>query len=40
MPKGILGTAIEWWQRRSQGGQAGAAVVAASNAAVGKTPPG
>ena len=40
MPKGILGTAIEWWQRRSQGRQGAMAVATASKAAAGKTPGG
>jgi branched-chain amino acid transport system permease protein len=37
MPKGILGTAIEWWQRRSQGRQGAMAVATASNSTAGKT---
>jgi branched-chain amino acid transport system permease protein len=40
MPKGILGTAIEWWQRRSQGRQGAMAVATASKSTAAKTPGG
>jgi branched-chain amino acid transport system permease protein len=37
MPKGILGTAVEWWRRRSHGEQG---TMAVANSAAGKAPGG
>jgi hypothetical protein len=33
MPKGILGTAIDWWRRRSRPGAAALAVATAAGSA-------
>jgi branched-chain amino acid transport system permease protein len=40
MPKGILGTAMDWWQRRRHGGEERLSVATAAPPTVGKAPSG